>query len=215
MNVIKHTKYIWELEDFIPTEEIDYFLDMFAFYNPVLQTEFRSKERNNDTYEATDHPDLDNLAWKWINTANKYYVSNNDFIYYQWNKEPFFLSDPKTGVAWRGKNIIRMYNDDDSYNWHSDHSQSDHAEFSYIIYLNDDFDGGETRFMNDKLTVSPKKGTVLCFPVDHYHIHKGMKVTGYKKILWNCVYRHEIQVVASQPYLTATNAPRTSKRCIW
>ena len=215
MNVIKHTKYIWELENFIPTEEIDYFLDMFAFYNPVLQTEFRSEERNNDTYEATDHPDLDNLAWKWINTANKYYVSNNDFIYYQWNKEPFFLSDPKTGVAWRGKNIIRMYNDDDSYNWHSDHSQSDHAEFSYIIYLNDDFDGGETRFMNDKLTVLPKKGTVLCFPVDHYHIHKGMKVTGHKKILWNCVYRHEIQVVGNQPYLTATNAPRTSKRCIW
>ena len=45
MNIVKHTKYIWELEDFIPVEEIDYFLDMFDFYNPILQEEFRTGER--------------------------------------------------------------------------------------------------------------------------------------------------------------------------
>ena len=90
------------------------------------------------------------------------------------------------------------------------------SRYASFLYLNDDFDGGDTRFMNDKLTVTPKKGTVLCFPVDHYHIHKGVKVSGgHKKILWNCVYRHEIEVIAKQSYLTAINAPRSSKRTIW
>ena len=40
MNVTKHTKYVWELENFIPDKEIDYFLGMFDFYNPNLQEDF-------------------------------------------------------------------------------------------------------------------------------------------------------------------------------
>jgi hypothetical protein len=143
-------------------------------------------------------------------------VKENQFIFYNWEKDPMLASGNSKTQVWKGKNIIRMYNESDSYEWHGDQSPNDHAEFSYIIYLNDDFDGGETRFMNDKLTVTPKKGTVLCFPVDHYHIHKGVKVSGgHKKILWNCVYRHEIEMIAKQSYLTAINAPRSSKRTIW
>lgn len=216
MNVIKHTKYVWELEDFISHKEIDYFLGMFEFYNPNVKESFRNKDRENDTYIATDHPEMDELGWKWINAANRYYVTNNQFTYYNWDKKPLFSTVGNDTTMWRGQNVIRMYNENDSYEWHGDHSPQNHPEFSYIVYLNDDFDGGDTRFMNDKLSVTPKKGTVLCFPVDHYHIHKGVKVTGgIKKILWNCVYRHEIQMVARQPYLTAVNAPRSSKRCIW
>jgi hypothetical protein len=213
MNVVKHTKYIWELEDFIPEDEIEYLLGMFQFYDPPILETFRNENRKNDTYIIDDYPDLDAMAWKWVNTANEYYVKENQFIFYNWQKESLFIPE---AALWEGKNIIRMYNENDSYQWHGDQAPLNHAEFSYIIYLNDDFNGGETRFMNDKLTVRPKKGTVLCFPVDHYHIHKGAKLSGgIKKILWNCVYRHEIKMVTKQPYLTAINVPRSSKRCIW
>ena len=213
MNVVKHTKYIWELENFVPDDEIDHFLGMFQFYDPSIIETFRNENRKNDTYVINDHPDLDSIGWKWVNAANEYYVKENQFIFYNWKKESFFTPG---GKLWKGENIIRMYNENDSYEWHGDQAPFNHAEFSYIIYLNDDFNGGETRFMNDKLTVTPKKGTVLCFPVDHYHIHKGVKVSGgHKKILWNCVYRHEIEMIAKPPYLTAINAPRSSKRCIW
>jgi len=217
MNVVKHTKYVWELVDFIPHNEIDYLLGMFDFHNPEVKDNFRNKNRANDTYVITDYTDIDQQAWDWVNNANRYYIKNNKWIYLNWEKTQ--LVEPSRdddGTQWKGMNIVRMYNDNDSYAWHADHSPQNHAEFSYIIYLNDDFDGGETVFMNDELTVTPKKGTVLCFPVDHYHIHKGVKVTnGTKKIIWNCVFRNEIQVVAQQPYLTAVNVPRTSKACIW
>ena len=216
MNVVKHTKYIWELEDFISEGEIEYFLGMFNFYNPSVIETFRSRGRNNDTYVINDHPDLDSIGWKWINNANEYYIRENPLIFYEWDKHHLLSSSNSKTQVWKGKNIIRMYNESDSYEWHGDQSPVNHAEFSYIIYLNDDFDGGQTRFLNDKLTVTPKKGTVLCFPVDHYHIHKGVKVSGgHKKILWNCVYRHEITTVGRAPYLTTINVPRSSKRCIW
>lgn len=217
MNVVKHTKYVWELEDFIPHDEIDYFLGMFDFYDLDFKEDFRNKERQNDTYvisEHAEHADLDELAWKWINHANQYYIENNKWIYYNWQKDDLIAGNTK----WSGQNIVRIYHNNDTYYWHGDQSPQNHPEFSYILYLNDDFEGGKTRFLNDRLTVNPKKGTVLCFPVDHYHIHKGTRVTaGTKKIVWNCVFRHEIQMTMTvkQPYLTATDVPRSSKRCIW
>lgn len=212
MNVTKHTKYIWQIDNFLPDDEIDYFLNAVGFYNPTVKSDFRNDSRQNDTYDLTDVAELDGIAWNWVRQANQYYVSNNKFLFYNWEKDALFSDN----TVWRGQNILRQYNDTDSYDWHADQSPANHAEFSYIIYLNDDFDGGETRFMNPRVSVKPTKGSVLCFPVDHYHIHKGVKVTnGTKKILWNCVYRNEIKVVAEQPYLTAINAPRSSTRCIW
>ena len=211
MNVIQHTKYVWELENFIPDEQIDYFLGAFDFHNPPINSRFRNKVRANDTYDINEYQDLDNLAWKWINDSNRYYVFSNKWVYYNWN-----VNDLLNNNTWKGRNIIRIYNEKDTYHWHGDQSPENLAEFSYIVYLNDDFEGGRTLFLNEKLAVSPKKGSVLCFPVDHYHIHKGTRVTsGAKKILWNCVYRHEIQMMGKQPYLTAVNAPRSSRRCIW
>jgi len=207
MNVIKHTKYIWELENFIPEDEIDYFLGAFEFHNPVLDESFRNDVRRNDTYNIGAYPEIDEIAWRWINSARSYYTNNNDWMYYGW---PNGMIDT---YEWSGKNVVRIYNKNDTYNWHTDHSPENVAEISLIAYLNDDFTGGRTLFLNDKLAVEPKKGTVLCFPVDHFHVHKGTKLmSGTKKIIWNCLYRQKISNASDgRPW---TVAPR-SKRCIW
>ncbi|AUC75172.1 prolyl hydroxylase family protein [Olleya sp. Bg11-27] len=53
--------------------------------------------------------------------------------------------------------------------------------FSFIIYLNDDFEGGETEFRK-LFTVSPKKGSALLFY--HPHRHEGKEiVSGVKYVL--------------------------------
>lgn len=215
MKIKQHTNYVWELENFIPDSEIDYFLGMFEFYNPSVNDLFRNDARQNDTYEIDSYDDINNMGWKWVNAANRYYVTNNKWIFYNWDPNTV-INDHSDRVVWQGRNIVRMYNENDTYHWHGDQSPENHAEFSYIIYLNDDFDGGRTLFLNDRIGVTPKKGSVLCFPVDHYHLHKGTRVkSGVKKILWNCVYRQEIQMSVNQPYLSAVNAPRSSKKCIW
>ncbi len=53
--------------------------------------------------------------------------------------------------------------------------------FSFLIYLNDDFEGGETEFRK-LFTISPKKGTALVFK--HRMRHEGKEiVSGIKYVL--------------------------------
>tara|TARA_B100000900_G_scaffold174226_1_gene147825 strand:- start:5443 stop:6333 length:891 start_codon:yes stop_codon:yes gene_type:complete len=54
--------------------------------------------------------------------------------------------------------------------------------FTYMFYLNDDFEGGCTQFRvggekEDILSVKPKTGKLICFPASWYFHHRGDMVT--------------------------------------
>lgn len=58
------------------------------------------------------------------------------------------------------------------------------AEMTVIVYLNDDFEGGETIFhdLDKQIIHKPKKNDVLIF--DHDHLHEGSMITkGVKYII--------------------------------
>jgi Rps23 Pro-64 3,4-dihydroxylase Tpa1-like proline 4-hydroxylase len=63
--------------------------------------------------------------------------------------------------------------------------------FTIIIYLNDDFVGGETNFINAKIKIKPKKGSLLIWKnikngkVDSNSLHESLKVI--KGIKYNLV----------------------------
>lgn len=44
---------------------------------------------------------------------------------------------------------------------------------SWIIYLNDNFEGGETEFLYLHQRIKPKKGSLLIFPAGFTHTHRG------------------------------------------
>lgn len=44
-------------------------------------------------------------------------------------------------------------------------------DLSVVCFLNDDFDGGELVFPDLELSISPRAGTLVCFPSDHNFIH--------------------------------------------
>jgi len=48
---------------------------------------------------------------------------------------------------------------------------------SSIIYLNDDFEGGELFFPEFSLEIKPKKGMLVCFPSNHFYSHTVKPVT--------------------------------------
>lgn len=43
----------------------------------------------------------------------------------------------------------------------------------YTLYLNDVEEGGETEFLIQSKRVKPKQGTVVLFPAEYTHIHRG------------------------------------------
>lgn len=70
--------------------------------------------------------------------------------------------------------------------WHYESGAFDvkHRELTWMVYLNDDFEGGETEFLYQKRRLQPKKGTVVIFPAGLTHVHKGnLVLSGTKYIL--------------------------------
>jgi len=69
---------------------------------------------------------------------------------------------------------------------HSDANRvKPYRAFSVILYLNEDFDGGETQFPDSGYTCSPKTGRVLVFP--SYLVHAGQTVLAGEKyvlVMW-------------------------------
>ena len=50
-------------------------------------------------------------------------------------------------------------------------------DLSLLLYLNDDFDGGELHFCKFNFRLRPRAGTVVIFPSDHRYMHQAETVT--------------------------------------
>jgi predicted 2-oxoglutarate/Fe(II)-dependent dioxygenase YbiX len=52
-----------------------------------------------------------------------------------------------------------------------------HYDLSSILYINDNYEGGEIYLPQHNLTIKPKKGMLVTFPGDRYYIHGVSKIT--------------------------------------
>jgi predicted 2-oxoglutarate/Fe(II)-dependent dioxygenase YbiX len=66
---------------------------------------------------------------------------------------------------------------------HADNAHPDGAphntpwrDYGSVVYLNDDYEGGEFFFQRSRLMIKPKKGMLLAFPGGHTHEHGVAKV---------------------------------------
>lgn len=50
-------------------------------------------------------------------------------------------------------------------------------DYSLLLYLNNDFEGGGVRFENFNYTYHPEKGDLLIFPSDRLYLHEALLVT--------------------------------------
>ena len=70
--------------------------------------------------------------------------------------------------------------------WHSEASNREvsQRQFAWTIYLNDDFEAGETEFLYQQYRYKPKMGDVLIFPAGFTHTHRGNPpINGTKYII--------------------------------
>jgi hypothetical protein len=59
--------------------------------------------------------------------------------------------------------------------WHDENTSLEHCtrKIVWMIYLNDDFEGGETEFLYYHKRIQPKAGTLLLWPAGLTHAHRG------------------------------------------
>ena len=66
--------------------------------------------------------------------------------------------------------------------WHYENGSFYFAqrEITWMAYLNDIDDGGETEFLYQKRRIKPTQGTIVLFPAGYTHVHRGGLVLGEK-----------------------------------
>jgi hypothetical protein len=69
-----------------------------------------------------------------------------------------------------------------------------HRAYSTVIYLEDEFEGGETIFPIKNLEVKPKIGKMLGFPSSRDYIHGAKDVVGASRLTLNIWYRFDISI---------------------
>ena len=59
--------------------------------------------------------------------------------------------------------------------WHAESTTRDTCNrvLAFTVYLNDDFEAGETEFLHQERRVPPKQGTVAIWPAGFTHVHRG------------------------------------------
>jgi len=181
--MIKHTKYIIEYPNFIDpivTSSLQNKASVLLRQNPN-NTTFHRKNRGYHLGEWRHIDGIQELNWE----VNK--IGQRAFLrYYQ--DCPLIAYNIISKYGFISNYVYRHYGKSDHYNWHVDRSQNDtQLVVSFLLYLNDNFGGGNTLFLNDNLKIKPKNGSVLMFPCGPYFLHKSTKITyGEKHVLWNC-----------------------------
>lgn len=198
MEVIKHTKFIWQYLNVLDEGVVDYIKDECMTYlheDPIVLSRPQTFSVKNDSYNLTDvakiHPNLlsRKRLWKVDQTIHEIYgkiqneyISNNALFQYS-------IKAAKV-IGFNSNYHFRHYSVNEEYKWHCDLHWQKKFLLSGILYLNDNFEGGGTRFLVDKLTVQPIKNSMLVFPCGPYFVHKSVPIkNGEKTIIWACFDR--------------------------
>ena len=181
-------------EHFLSDDECD---DFIAFFKTKEKSGVICNRQVSENTSALIKSDNSlSISFSDLKIDEKTYTMNSNFIENFW----------KNGINEYGKYYPRLLDIDkkmwgykiqktlagEGYHiWHDENSSSDNITriFAYIIYLNDDFTGGETEFLHKNIRITPKKGTLVIFPANYTHTHRGNPpLTGEKYILTSWVH---------------------------
>ena len=169
MKVIHHTDIIWTIEDFLSSRECD---DLIIFSE--------QKEYEEATVSLTGGAKMIKrvrnnyrLLHKDENLANRYWEKLKDFC-------PERIENNLV-IGLNEQFRFYKYESSQRFKRHIDgrfvRNEFEESRITFMIYLNDDFQGGETKF--DDLAIYPKRGTALCFI--HEQKHEGCPVAKGEK----------------------------------
>ncbi|MDJ1504441.1 2OG-Fe(II) oxygenase [Xanthocytophaga agilis] len=172
MQATAHTSSIWTIDNFLSVQECD---DLIAF----------SEKTGYDEAEVS----LSSGSQMMKSLRNNYRLIYTDEILAQqlWEKIKNYVPEQIEDSQAIGLNEqfrFYRYENDQRFKRHIDgrfhRNDQEESRITFMIYLNDNFTGGETAF--DNISILPVKGKALCFI--HEQKHEGSPVTsGIKYVL--------------------------------
>lgn len=90
-------------------------------------------------------------------------------------------------LFWKDEAVLLKYQTGEEYKAHYDGGTSTGRAVSPIVYLNDDYEGGELEFVNQGITIKPEAGMMAVFPANYAFRHIAHPVkdgTKYAIVTW-------------------------------
>lgn len=79
---------------------------------------------------------------------------------------------------------INKYNENAHMGPHVDlNDRNQYIQYTIVVYLNDDYVGGELHFPNHNITVKPIAGSIAMYPSGHPYLHESINITSGRKML--------------------------------
>ena len=194
----------------IVKEKIVYFEDVFEDINSILQTIEELSNQAVTSWDRWDTGDPDNSYGevKFLLRRNLNQVEDNEerqksadlldtiadamgkcATEYSkiFNIDEVSLRYALGALKHRGNTTgINKYHPERQMGPHIDWNESNaDVEYTIVVYLNDNYDGGELRFVEPELDVKikPKAGSIVIFPSFMPYKHESMYVTNGRKML--------------------------------
>lgn len=79
---------------------------------------------------------------------------------------------------------INKYNENAHMGPHVDlNDRNSYIQYTIVVYLNDDYEGGELNFPNHNITLKPVAGSIAMYPSGHPYTHESLNITKGRKML--------------------------------
>lgn len=173
---------IYVIGGVLTNEECDFIISESERFNRykasgVTETNETSNYRTSDSVYVSDKEDMNpigDLIYKGCFSAVKTIMDNVQHL------------DSLSGLTDEGYHLLR-YNKGQEYKKHVDYGTPIPRVLSIIIYLNDDYEGGETEFPRQQAIIKGEKGAAVVFPSIWTHPHAALPIisgTKYVAVTW-------------------------------
>lgn len=133
---------------------------------------------DNHTMNLSHHYDLP--VWNWVVrniqprmvTCISHYMKQFSVL----NRSQLLFTDFK---------VKKIYSGGGFHNWHYEDGKYEHSTRRVVvqIYLNDNFEGGETEFLYINKRIQAREGSLIIFPSGYTHTHRGNPPIGGTKYI--------------------------------
>lgn len=144
-------------------------------------------EKNNSLVRFRDNPDVlivspsnaesNKIIKKYSKIAKDFHAEKNGFI------SPIYTSEA----------YLSLWNIGTQAGIHTDSNNTEWIIFSTVLYLNDNYEGGEIYFPNQGVELKPKSGDMIIFPSGGHEYFHGVKpiISGkrYTIAMWHTMHR--------------------------
>lgn len=189
-NRTMHDPWIFEMPNSLTSETCRAMIDKFENddrkYRGVVMTGYDPQQKRTMDLVLSTLPDwkeYDDIIWQALDNGIQEYQSHlrSHDVVVDW---PSNLRD-------KGYHIQRYDKLEGKFEWHNDfvaYPNREHREYTFLWYLNDVNEGGETEF-TPKYIIRPEEGKLVIFPASWTYVHRGLTPISSSKYIctgWLC-----------------------------